>query len=180
MTSPWIRSFKASLVFTIAFAICGVLIQSSLGGGPAGPQEIHRQWEVLALGVLSGFLTSLIVWWAIVARPRKSGVARGVFAGVHCGALVHPVSWTLVSATNSLIILFGKSPRRPLGEEPLTFSHELAGVVGFSVLTFLFYGWLTVAAGALAGGVLGKWQYEPEHLDIVSEITTSQGPTGDG
>ena len=158
MASAWRKSFKAALVFTVVFGLCFFWIQSSLGGGRPGPEEIRLLREVLAVAVLSGFLTSLVIWWAIVGSCRKSGVGRGLISGIACGVLVHPVCWSLADASNSLMILLGKLPRQPLGEQPFTVPHEVVAVLALSVWSLLFYGWMTVVAGALTGGVLGAWR----------------------
>jgi hypothetical protein len=179
MASAWRKSFKAALVFTVIFGLCAFWIQSSLGGGPPGPEETRGLREVLAVAVLSGFLTSLVVWWAIVGRARKSGVGRGLISGIACGVLIHPVCWSLAVAGNSLMILLGVSPRQPLWGQPFTVSHEVVAILAFSVWSLIFYGWMTVVAGALAGGVLGTWQDEVEGPDEVKEISGSRGPAGD-
>ena len=47
MTSPWGKSFKAAVVFSIVFALCGFLVVASLGGGPPGPEETRLQCGAL-------------------------------------------------------------------------------------------------------------------------------------
>jgi hypothetical protein len=179
MASAWRKSFKAAFVFTIVFGLCVFWIQSILGGGPAGPEETRMLREVLVVAVLSGFLTSLVIWWAIVGRARKSGLGRGLISGIACGVLIHPVCWSLAGAGNSLMIWFGKSPRQPLGELPFTVAHEVVGVLALSVWSLLFYGWITVLGGALAGGVLGTWREVAEGPDAVNYIAASRGAAGD-
>lgn len=73
MAFAWSKSFKAALVFTVVFGLCVLWIQASLGGGPPGPEETRVLRAVLAVAVLSGFLTSLVMWWAIVARAGGRG-----------------------------------------------------------------------------------------------------------
>jgi hypothetical protein len=179
MSSAWRRSFKAALVFTVVFGLCVFWILSIPVAGPPGPEETRQSREVLAVAVLSGFLTSLVVWWAIVGRARKSGVGRGLITGIACGVLIHPVCWSLAVAGNSLIIWLGVSPRQPLWGQPFTVSHEVAGILAFSVWSLLFYGWVTVVAGALAGTVLGAWQDEVESPDEAKDIYGSRGTAGD-
>jgi hypothetical protein len=154
MGSAWRRSFKPALVLTVVFALCALWIQASLGGGPMGPEETRLAREVVAVAVLSGFLTSLVVWWTIVARAPEPGVGRGLLAGIAAGVLIHPVCWSLAMAGNSVLILFGKSARQPLGELPLTLTHEVVGVFALTIWSLLFFGSMTVVAGALAGGVI--------------------------
>ncbi len=139
-------------------------------------EEIRLLREVLAVAVLSGFLTSLVIWWAIVGRARKSGVGRGLISGIACGVLVHPVCWSLADASNSLMILLGKLPRQPLGEQPFTVPHEVVAVLALSVWSLLFYGWMTVVAGALTGGVLGAWRDAAEGPNEGRDVPASPGP----
>jgi hypothetical protein len=179
MASAWRRSFKAALVFTVVLGLCVFWIQSIQDGGRPGPEETRMLREVLAVAVLSGFLTSLVVWWAIVGRARKSGVGRGLISGIACGVLIHPVCWSLAVAGNSLMILLGVSPRQPLRGQPFTVSHEVVAILAFSVWSLIFYGWMTVVAGALTGGVLGTWRDEAEGPDEVKDISGSRGPAGD-
>src|SRR5262245_9539777 len=179
MASAWRKSFKAALVFTVVFGLCVFWIQSIQGGGPPGPKETRMLREVLAVAVLSGFLTSLVVWWAIVGRARKSGVGRGLISGIACGVLIHPVCWSLAVAGNSLMILLGVSPRQPPWGQPFTVSHEVVAILAFSVWSLIFYGWMTVVAGALAGGVLGTWRDKAEGPDEFKDISGTRGPAGD-
>ena len=171
MASAWRKSFKAALVFTVVLGLCVFWILSSLGGGSPGPEETRLATEVLAVAVLSGFLTSLVIWWAIVGRARKSGVRRGLISGITCGVLIHPVCWSLAGAGNCLMILLGRWPRQPLGEQPLTVPHEVLAVFALSLWSLLFYGWMTVVAGALTGGALGTWRDVGEGPDEVREIS---------
>jgi hypothetical protein len=158
MASEWGKVFKAALVLTVVFGLCAFWALSATGGGPPGPEERRMLRMVFAVAVLSGFLTSLVTWWAIVGRAHDSGVGRGLISGLVSGVLIHPVCWSLICAGNSLTILLGMSSRQPLGELPLTVGHELVAVFSFSVWSILFYGWLTVVAGALAGGALGGYR----------------------
>jgi hypothetical protein len=176
MASAWRKSFNAALVFTVVLGLCVFWIQSSLGGGPPGPDETRLLREVFAVAVLSAFLTSLVIWWAIVVRACKSGVGRGGISGIACGVLIHPVCWSLAGAGNALMILLGKSPRQPLGEQPFTVPHEVVAVFALSVWSLLFYGWLTVVAGALTGGMLGTWRKVTEAPNEVRDIPASPGP----
>lgn len=93
--------------------------------------------------------------------------------------LIHPVCWSLAGAGNSLMILLGMSPRRPLGEQPFTVSHEVVAVLAFSVWSLLFYGWMTIVAGALTGAVLGMRRLVAEDPDEVKDISASRAPAGD-
>ena len=179
MSSAWSKSLQAALVFTVVFGLCVFWIQSMQGGAPPGPEETRTLREILAVAVLSGFLTSLVVWWAIVGRARKSGVGRGLISGIACGVLIHPVCWSLAVAGNSLMIVLGVSSRRPFWGQPFAVSNELVAILAFSVWSLIFYGWMTVVAGALTGGVLGTWRDEAEGPDEVKDISGSRGPAGD-
>jgi hypothetical protein len=77
------------------------------------------------------------------------------------------------------MILHGVSPRQPLWGQPFTVSHEVVAILAFSAWSLLFYGWMTVVAGALAGGVLGAWRDEAEGRDEVKDISGGRGPAGD-
>ena len=114
-----------------------------------------------AIAGSSGFLTTLLMWRFIVAGAGKSRIGRGLICGIASGVLVHPVCWSLVSAGNSLMIVTGMSSRSPLGEPPFTLPHEIVAVFSFSILSLLFFGWLTVVAGALTGGLLGLVTIRP-------------------
>jgi hypothetical protein len=158
MQSLWGKSLKAALVFTVVFAFCGFLALASLGGGPPGPAETRiRNWGVPVTGV-SGLITALVIWRAIAARAATARLIRGLISGVACGVLVHPVCWSLVSLANVLASLLGISAGSALGEPPLSVAHEITAVVKFSILSLIFFGWLTVIAGAITGMLLAIWQ----------------------
>ncbi len=156
--SRWGKSFKAALVFMVVFGLCGLLALPSLGGGPPTPAETRlRNWGPVLVGA-SGFLTALVMWWAIVGRARTAPIRRGLISGIASGVLIHPVCSCLVTAGNCLTVLLGVSSTDPLAEPLLTLGHEFSAVFNFSILSLLFFGWLTVVAGALTGGLLASWQ----------------------
>jgi hypothetical protein len=137
----------ASLIFPLSFSGSGTLL--------------------LILGVIfflvvvpvAGLLVGLPTWWLFVARPRQFTRRRGIVLGMISGIVAHPLVWigsvfelTLVELSN---LTSAPTSNLPSGlPEVFVPPVSLFLVVPMSVLSLIVVGWITVAVGGIAGGLL--------------------------
>lgn len=115
------------------------------------------EWFLLAAPV-SAFVTAMFFWWLIVVRKQQYGTMRGALAGAVSGAVAHYVCWYLILVGAAICHLVTGGCTGSLGEAPMNPIFALAGAGVYSGLSLLFFGWITVPAGALIGGILARAQ----------------------
>ena len=124
-----------AVVCTIGAAAAALAVLAVLAPEPVGSaRTMYGLPAVVAGGTLGGAL-----WWALVERPGKPTVVRALLAGFLVGVLAHPLLWALHFLVGPLY-----APVEPLGPT------VLAGtILSVSVLSILFFGWVTapVAVG---------------------------------
>lgn len=105
---------------------------------------------------LAAFLAPAAIWYLMIERNKKIGIGRGVGAGILGAALSHFVCWYLmIIGANIEYWVLG----RQVGSLPGPPMNPLEGVLGaftYSMLSFLFLGWVTLPAGGLLGGLCGN------------------------
>lgn len=128
---------------------------------------------LLVLGVIfflvvvpvAGLLVGLPTWWLFVARPRHFTRQRGIVLGMLSGIVAHPLVWigsvfelTVVELSN----LTSAPPSSPPSSPPEVFVPPISLflVLPLSLLSLTVVGWITVAIGGIAGGLL-------VHLQVV-------------
>lgn len=110
-----------------------------LYNGSASPSLLLPSLVTMLVAPFVGLLVGLPTWWRFVAKPNKITLRRGVVLGALSGVVAHPLMW--------LCILL------PLGL-------GLIVVIPASILSLVFFGWITAAVGAVAGGLLVYFQRE--------------------
>jgi hypothetical protein len=139
---------KAALIFTPVGLLCGALIAALGEGWPEFP---------LYTGIAT-FLTTFVVWWLSVARPRQAGVARGAVAGLISGLVAHPVTWYILICFNWALIALSIRDGPSAGQEPMTPLSGLLGALVYSLASIVVMGWITIPVGAVVGALVGGWQ----------------------
>jgi len=110
--------------------------------------------SLLVAAPIAAFVAGKSSWWLLVSRKARTGLPRGVLAGALAGAVGHSICWymLLVGAFACHVTTGGCTDS--LGQPPMNPLHAFAAAAGYSAFSLVFYGWLTVPAGALLGGLL--------------------------
>jgi hypothetical protein len=103
---------------------------------------------------IAAFATAALFWWWLLDRPAIHSRTRGAIAGALAGAVAHYACWLLLllgasachAVTGACADSFGDGPIGPLD--------ALWAAALYSLFSLLFYGWLTVPAGALVGALV--------------------------
>jgi hypothetical protein len=98
---------------------------------------------------IAGLLVGLPIWWRFIAKPGHATIRRGIFLGILSGLVAHPVAWICFMVLSSLLGL-DFTPSQSLPD----FLSLLQGVIPFSLFGLVYVGWITVAVGGIAGGLL--------------------------
>lgn len=133
---------------SLAFAVVGWACSMWFLSGASG------DWKVMLYAApAAAFLSGAFFWWLLVIRPERPAWSRGVTAGALAGLAAHPLAWYLASLAFYLAGVKGS-----LGEETIDPINGLWASLVYSLLSLVGLGWLTVPAGALAGGVMAFFQ----------------------
>jgi hypothetical protein len=103
---------------------------------------------------LAAFLSGSLLWWLfVVRRGRQYRILPAVAAGAFAAIFGHFLCWYLL-----LVAAFfwgGVTGNDRLSVNPL-YAFPAAGVYG--AFSLLFFGWVTVPAGAILGALLAIFQ----------------------
>lgn len=101
---------------------------------------------------LAAFVTSALSWKLLVERARNRATRwRAMLAGALSGSVAHYVCWVIVFAmANVCYHVFGNC-KSSLNDPPAGSLDALKGAAGLTFLSLIFYGWITIPYGALAG-----------------------------
>lgn len=138
------------------------------GYAAAAVVEVGMGWPITVPGTVlgppvvfgipaavGGLVASPVCWWVVVERSGRAGPLRGAAAGGAAGVLAHPVMWVAF-----VLVVFGPAltPGGPVAAPSEVADGVVEGAAGFgilSLLSLLFFGWLTLAIGLVVGAVLG-------------------------
>jgi hypothetical protein len=137
-------------------ALTAVLVLASATG--AG-----YEWLLLAAPA-AAFVTGKLLWWLLMERPDRSGTARGVLTGAIAGAVAHYPCWLLLIGASSACHAITGGCTDSLGEAPMNPLQALPAAAVYSAVSLVFYGWLTIAAGGLLGGLLATVRRRSIHI----------------
>lgn len=151
MSSPLKKSAIAAAVFAVVgFTAGGVL---SFGSTASGSHWV--EWaSVVGVAV---YISAIAVWWGNVVRSKNFGAAHGASAGAAIGVLIHPVTWYALICWNWIAVTFMGRPHSAAGD-PMNPVDGLLGAVGFSCVSVILAGWITVPACALIGASVARSQ----------------------
>ena len=139
----------AGLAFASAAFICSLLLVRMATG----------DWRIMIYtATLAAFFSGAFFWWLLLARSNRVTLWRGLSAGLLTGLVAHPLAWYF-----AILYFYVSGARNSLGEAIV---NPLVGVwasLVFSLLSWLFFGWLTGPAGALVGGIVAYLQMRVAH-----------------
>jgi hypothetical protein len=122
-----------------------VVLASATGAG--------YEWLLLAAPA-AAFVSGKALWWLLMERGGRSGTARGVLTGAIAGAIAHYFCWLLLILASSACHAITGGCTGTLGEAPMHPLQAIPAALVFSAVSLVLYGWLTVPAGGLIGGLL--------------------------
>ncbi|MFZ0945269.1 MAG: hypothetical protein WB930_08460 [Syntrophobacteraceae bacterium] len=107
---------------------------------------------------VAALITCSVLWWLIIERPCRRGVAAGIVAGALAGLLSHPVCWYLkiLAANIGYWVLRTGAYSSSLGEPPVDPLNGLWGAFVLSLWSWLFFGWVTIPSGGIIGGLFAR------------------------
>jgi hypothetical protein len=154
------KPIKTSLIMGVLCALVGMgtalaIYSISTGSG--------YQWFLLSAPA-AAFLTGAFLWWLLLARKGLYGTARGALTGAAAGALAHWVSWMFMLIGSNLCNALTGGCTGSLGDAPMGLLEAIPATLLFSGFSLLFFGWITVPAGALIGGLLARSQSKAAQL----------------
>jgi hypothetical protein len=154
------KPLKTSLIMGVLCALVGTgtaiaIYSTSTGAG--------HEWFLLA-APSAAFLTGAFLWWLLLARKGLYGTARGALAGAVAGALAHWVCWMFMLIGSNLCNAITGGCTGSLGDAPMGLLEAIPATLLFSGFSLLFFGWITVPAGALIGGLLARSQSKSAQL----------------
>jgi len=137
----------------LAISAVGLLCAAAIASLAPG-----RDYVLLPVAAgLAAFITTFTLWWLFVSRPARPSTWRGVVVGGLSGLLAHPVCWYLLICLNYVLASLAITPES-VGGPPLDPAEGLGGALILSLYSLFLFGWITVPAGALTGGIVGWWQ----------------------
>jgi hypothetical protein len=113
------------------------------------------QWFLVAAPA-AAFLTGAVLWWLLLARKGLYGTARGALTGAAAGALAHWVCWMFILIGSNVCFALTGGCTGTLGDAPMGLLEAVPATLLFSGFSLLFFGWFTIPAGALIGGLLAR------------------------
>ncbi len=139
---------------SIVGLICGLLVsKDAIGNG----------WNsFLTYATGSAFLTGYVAWWTLIEkRPNlfvkvEGKVRSGVFVGAIAGFVGHYICWYAFFLSRSICYWLTGGCLSSLKEPPLNPIYAIVCVLPFTLWSLLFFGLITVPAGALFGAVIAK------------------------
>lgn len=127
-------------------ALTALLVVSSATG--AG-----YEWFLVAAPA-AAFVTGTLLWWLCMVRKHRFGTVRGVLTGAIAGVIGHYVCWYFIFAAFFACNVITGGCTDSLGQAPINLFYAIPAAAVYSVFSLIFYGWLTVPAGGLMGGLL--------------------------
>ena len=106
-----------------------------------------------AYTTLAAALTGAGLWWLLVARLGLYRPLRGAFAGGLAGIVAHYLCWYLAILANNVCYWGWGGCQASLPGPPVDPLNGLWAAAILALGSLFFFGWLTVPAGALIGGL---------------------------
>jgi hypothetical protein len=139
---------------SIVGLICGLIVSRNAIGNGWG------NFWIYATG--SAFLTGFVVWWTLIEkRPElfvkvEGKLRSGVFVGAIAGFVGHYVCWYATFLSSNICYWFTGGCTSSLGDTPINPIFAIVGVLPLTLWSLLFFGLITVPAGAFVGAVVAK------------------------
>ena len=110
----------------------------------------HSPWLLVAAPA-AAFITAWATWTLFISRTGNGGLVRGAGVGALASLVAHWATWYLVFVGMNVCYFTVGECVSSSGEAPADLIIALAGAAGFSLWSLMFFGWLTLPAGALIG-----------------------------
>lgn len=123
----------------IGLVVAGWLVNSSPDNGFA---------SFLFAAPAAAFVTAALFWW-LLDRPANYTRARGALAGALAGAVAHYVCWLM--SMLGMWACHGLTSACAVTGDPIGPLEAFWVAAIYSFFSLLFFGWLTVPAGAIIG-----------------------------
>jgi hypothetical protein len=134
-----------ALCAAVGVLTAGLVLFSAAGAG--------YEWLLVAAPA-AAFLSGSTLWWLLMERRDRSGTARGVLTGAIAGAVAHYPCWLLLLWASSACHAITGGCTGSLGDAPMNPLQAIPAAAVYSGVSLVFYGWLTILAGGLLGGLL--------------------------
>jgi hypothetical protein len=133
----------------VGLATAVLIVSTANGEGYAG---------FLLAAPLAAFATSVFFWWWLLDRQGRYTSGRGAWAGALAGAIAHYPCWLLLMFGSYACFSLTGGCTGSLGDGPMSPLDALWAAAMFSLFSLLFYGWLTIPAGAVIGALVARWR----------------------
>lgn len=114
------------------------------------------QWFPLYAGI-AAFVTATILWRLLIERKQKYTTLSGIAVGALIGSVSHYVCWYLQILVANLWYAFFGTGASSLGDPPMDLLTAIPAAFTFSAWSWFFFGWLTIPAGGIIGGVFCRY-----------------------
>lgn len=139
---------KISLYFATTSTIFALVISISIATNSIGNYDTLSFYAPLAT-----FLVSYSLWQTFMSKC--SSIKRGVFIGVLTVILSHYFTWYfMLIGVNIEYHILGLQVGS-LNDEPIDLISGIGYMWGYTFLSLLFFGWITIPIGGIVGGMLG-------------------------
>lgn len=143
-------SLEMGVVCAAVGAILGLYVRSRAVGG--------YDWFPV-FSSLAGGTTGGLLWWSLLARRARYLNENGALIGALCGFVSHYVCWYMLITAYWTCSLVSGGCLSSLGETPMNPFQALLGAFGFSLWSWILFGWITVPVGAVLGALLAvRWK----------------------
>jgi hypothetical protein len=134
-----------ALCAAVGALTAALVLASATGAGYA--------WLLVAAPA-AAFVSGKLLWWLLMERGDRSGTARGVLTGAIAGTVAHYLCWYLLIGASFACHAITGGCMGSLGDAPIDPLRALPAAALYSGISLVFYGWLTIPAGGLLGGLL--------------------------
>ena len=139
---------RRTLTFGALCAGLGAVVGYAVSRGAVG-----EGWAGLTYyAAAAAGLTSMPLWWLGVERRQAFRTGRGALLGAIGGLLAHYPCWYLAILGHNVSYWLLGHGGSSAGEAPVDPLRGLSGALVLSFWSWLLFGWLTAAVGAVAAG----------------------------
>ena len=125
-------------------------------------QLMETQGAFIVSATLGGFVIGSLLWMLFFRKTTTSTITRGITCGGLIGLLAHPVTWYFDIIRLNICYNFFQ-PYCDCTTAPMNLLQGVPGSVVLSYASLFHFGWITISAGMLIGGLFAKWQSRPSH-----------------
>ncbi|WP_136525378.1 hypothetical protein [Geomonas ferrireducens] len=142
---------------------CGCSLVGLLCGLVVSSYAIGNGWsDFWVYAAVTAFLTGYAAWWLLIEkRPHlflevEGKLRSGVFVGAIAGFVGHYICWYVIILSRNICYWFTGGCLSSLGDPPINPIYAIVGALPLTLWSLLFFGIITVPAGAIVGAVVAK------------------------